>query len=161
MEIRVLQRVNGSQSKFFDLTWVVSQNWPDAPLFQLDLNYVAIGKLLVLKTGLGTWKSQRKTKLDAWKDTSETPTTKIRWIVSHTFRPTSYGCVWENTTRAQRELEKLESFDPATRERYRFPHARIRKIGNNKTTAKNLRWPENWLWTKLAGWQRTELRAEV
>jgi hypothetical protein len=56
--------VNGSQSNFLKETWPISQNPPDAPLFSLDLDYVAIDKLVALGTELGILKSQWKHESD-------------------------------------------------------------------------------------------------
>jgi hypothetical protein len=52
--------VNGRQSKCLDGTWRISQNQLHAPLFYLNQDYVAIGKLLALGTRLGNLESQRK-----------------------------------------------------------------------------------------------------
>jgi hypothetical protein len=49
--------VNRRQSKFLIGTWPISQLRPKPPLFQFDQDYVAIEKLLALKTGLETMKT--------------------------------------------------------------------------------------------------------
>jgi hypothetical protein len=46
--------VNGSQSRFLKGTWPISQNQPNAPLFYLNQDRIAIDKLSALETGLGT-----------------------------------------------------------------------------------------------------------
>jgi hypothetical protein len=46
--------VNGSQSKFLAGTQHISQTEPDAPLFKLGQDRIAIDKLSVLRIGLGT-----------------------------------------------------------------------------------------------------------
>jgi hypothetical protein len=55
-------------------------------------------------------------------------TTKIRQIKQftafYTFHRTFYGRVQENTTRAQRALEKLETFDLVAQEQDREPPTR-------------------------------------
>jgi hypothetical protein len=68
--------VNGSQSKFPTGTWPISQLRPKPPLFQLNQDYVAIEKLLDLRTGLGTTGTQQKIVIDASKDTCETTAVK-------------------------------------------------------------------------------------
>jgi hypothetical protein len=74
--------VNESQSKFLNETWPLSQLRPKPSLFQLGQDYVAIKKLLALRTGLGTTKTQRKTTIDASKVTCETTAIKIRQKIS-------------------------------------------------------------------------------
>jgi hypothetical protein len=64
--------MNESQSKFPTETWPISQLRPKLSLFQLGQDYVAIKKLLALGTGLGTTETERKTGIDASKDTCET-----------------------------------------------------------------------------------------
>jgi hypothetical protein len=45
--------VSGSQLKFLEGTCPMSQIQPDVPPFQLGQDHIAIGKLLVIDTGLG------------------------------------------------------------------------------------------------------------
>jgi hypothetical protein len=68
--------VNGSQSKFLTGTWSIFQLKPKPPLFQLGEDYVAIEKLVALGIRLGTTEIQRKTTIDAIKDTCETTVAK-------------------------------------------------------------------------------------
>jgi hypothetical protein len=76
------REVNGSQLKFLNGTWPISELKPKPPLFQVGQDYVAIKNLLALGTGLGTMKTQRKTSIDASKVTCETTATKIRPKIS-------------------------------------------------------------------------------
>jgi hypothetical protein len=69
--------MNGSQSKFIEGTWPISQIGLKPSLFQLGQDYVAIEKLLALETGLGTTETQRKIIIDTSKVTCETKTIKI------------------------------------------------------------------------------------
>jgi hypothetical protein len=67
--------MNESQLKFFDKTQSISQTQPDAPLFKLGQDNIAIDELLVLKTGL---EITAKIRIDASKNTCKTMTIKIR-----------------------------------------------------------------------------------
>jgi hypothetical protein len=69
--------VNGSQSKFLEGTRPISQNQPDTPLFYLGQDRIVIEKLSALGTELCNLKTQRKTAIDASKDTCETTVVKI------------------------------------------------------------------------------------
>jgi hypothetical protein len=60
--------VNESQSKFLEGTRPISQNRPDAPLFQLGQDRTAIAKLSAFGTGLGT---TEETQNSASKTTSK------------------------------------------------------------------------------------------
>jgi hypothetical protein len=68
--------VNGSQSKFLDRTWLISQNQPDVPLLLLGQDRIAIKKSSALRTRLGTMKTQQKTTIDARQGTCETTVAK-------------------------------------------------------------------------------------
>jgi hypothetical protein len=69
-------RVNRSQSKFLGGTRLIFQTQPDAPLFYLGKDRIAIEKLSVLGTGLDILKTQRKTTIDVSKNTCETTVAK-------------------------------------------------------------------------------------
>jgi hypothetical protein len=60
--------VNGSQSKFLEETWRISQIKSDVSLFYLGQDHLAIGQLSVLETGLET---AAKTQNDASKTLCE------------------------------------------------------------------------------------------
>jgi hypothetical protein len=49
--------MNGSQLKFLEGTRPISRNRPNAPLFKLGQDHIAIEKLLALGTELGNLKS--------------------------------------------------------------------------------------------------------
>jgi hypothetical protein len=67
--------MNESQSKFVDKTQSISQTQPDAPLFKLGQDNIAIDELLVLKTRL---EITAKIRIDTSKNTCKTMTIKIR-----------------------------------------------------------------------------------
>jgi hypothetical protein len=104
--------VNGSQSKFLEGTWPISQIEPDNPLFELGQDRLAIDQLSALRTGLGItaepWNSatpiqEMETKVDATRDSpqdwsSETNPTesrrtrheklqKIGWMINRKLLP--------------------------------------------------------------------------
>jgi hypothetical protein len=70
-----------------------------------------------------------KTLIDASRTTCEAPATKIKQIkqfaIIHTLHRTPYERIRKIITKIQRALEKLESFDPVTREWYRLPPVKI------------------------------------
>jgi hypothetical protein len=61
--------VNGSQSKFHEGIWLISQIGPGTPLFLLDQDHIAIEQLLTLVIGLVI---TTKTRIDASNNTCET-----------------------------------------------------------------------------------------
>jgi hypothetical protein len=64
--------VNESQSNFLSGTWPISYNRLNVPLFYLGQDCIAIEKLSVLRTGLGTTETRRKITIVTSQDTCET-----------------------------------------------------------------------------------------
>jgi hypothetical protein len=96
--------VNGSQSKFLIGTWPISQNRPDAPLFQLNQDHTAIAKLSAFGTGSGI---TAKTRNSASKTTCEIDhknRIEEQFISSQVFHQTPGGRV--------REITVGERFEP-------------------------------------------------
>jgi hypothetical protein len=89
--------MNGSQSKFLKGTWPISRNQPDAPLFYLNQDRIAIDKLSALEIGLGT---AAETRINARKNTCEIDDKnqlKKQFISSQAFHRTSGGRIQEFT----------------------------------------------------------------
>jgi hypothetical protein len=106
--------VNESQSKFLEGTWPISQNRPDAHLFQLGQDCLAIDELSALETGLET---AAETRVDADKTTCEINDknqTKEHFISSQTFHRIPDGRIQEISAEERFEPKTLESFNLVT-----------------------------------------------
>jgi hypothetical protein len=101
---------------------------------KLAQDRLAIDKLSAFETRLGT---AAETRIDAGKTMSEIDNKnqiEEQFISSAAFLRTSGGHVREITAEVQFRLRIIESFDPATQERYRSP---CKQSPNKSSTAQN------------------------
>jgi hypothetical protein len=111
--------VNGSQSKFLEETWPISQNRPDAPLFWHGQDHIAIEKLSALGNVLEI-RITMEAQLGASKTRARPLFTKIRQPTpTHIFHQTSCGRVRETNMKMPRETGKARAFDPVAQVQYR------------------------------------------
>jgi hypothetical protein len=100
--------VNGSQSKFLEGTCSISQDGPDAPLFQLGQDHIATEESLILGTGLDNRKLSEST--DQSEQTpirysgNQNQISKAIHCLTHISSNTLWACVFEKTQRAIKKL---------------------------------------------------------
>jgi hypothetical protein len=124
-EKMIRERLNVSQSKFLKGTWPISRNWPDAPVFYLGQDRIAIEKLSTLKTGLGTaaetWISAGKTKSEIDDKIQIKKSVYVLTVIS----PNTLETCSRNNCLSTNETRKSQTFYPTAQEPRRLPHAII------------------------------------
>jgi hypothetical protein len=113
-EKAIRRGVNGSQSKFLEGTRPISQNRPDAPLFQLGQDRTAIAKLSAFGTRLGITVETRNSASKTTCDIEDKNQIEEQFISSQSFHRTLGERVREITVGKRFEPRILESFDPIT-----------------------------------------------
>jgi hypothetical protein len=110
---------------------------PNSPIFYHGHDHIAIEKLLVLRTGLGKLKSQRKKTFDANKVMRESSTTKIDPISNsepHTYFTEHLVCMTQNSPQEYDENQKNSSLDLTAQEHDRLSPITIHTQSENQFT---------------------------